>query len=139
MNTQEAAQELALTRIFTDEDFKKIDMANVKKAVTNSRKRPLEAEKTEFVKLDKIEMIYKKRKHDRESRLETVMKGRTDRSQFGFKDNRKNEHSSKTNKEKRKTKNFQMMRQKARGKVKKSFKDKQAAMRKHLLQQKKMR
>lgn len=139
MNEQEAAQELAMTKIFTDEDFKKIDMANVKKAVTNARKRPLEAEKNEFVKLDKIEMIYKKRKHDKASRLETVMKGRTDRSEFGFKDNRKNEHSSKTNKEKQKNKNFGMMRQKARGKVKKSFKDKQAKLRKHLLQQKKMR
>uniref|UniRef100_T1GI53 Protein SDA1 n=1 Tax=Megaselia scalaris TaxID=36166 RepID=T1GI53_MEGSC len=68
LSAQEAAQELALTKIFTDEDFKKIDMANVKKTVTNSRKRPLEAEKSEFVKLDKIEMIYKKRKHDKEAR-----------------------------------------------------------------------
>lgn len=139
MNAQEAAQELALTRIFTDDDFKKIDLANVKKSVTNSRKRPLEAEKSEFVKLDKIEMIYKKRKHDKEARLETVMRGREDRSKFGFKDNRKNENCSKTNKEKRKNKNFQMLRAKARGKVKKSFKDKQMALRKHLLQQKKMR
>lgn len=114
-------------------------MANVKKTVTNSRKRPLEAEKSEFVKLDKIEMIYKKRKHDKEARMESVMKGRTDRSEFGFKDNRKNKNCSKTNKEKRKNKNFQMLRAKARGKIKKSFKDKQLALRKHLLQQKKMR
>ncbi|XP_055839461.1 protein SDA1 homolog [Episyrphus balteatus] len=139
LNEKEAAQELALTRIFTDEDFKRIDMANIKKAVTNSRKRPLEKDKAEFVKLDNIEMIYKKRKHDKDSRLETVKEGRKDRERFGYKDGRKNENCSTTNREKRKGKNFIMMRHKARGKVKKSFKDKQKALRDHLLKQKKMK
>lgn len=139
LNEKEAAQELALTRIFTDEDFKRIDMANIKKSVTNSRKRPLEKDKVEFVKLDNIEMIYKKRKHDKEARLETVQEGRKDREKFGYKDGRKNENCSRTNREKRKGKNFIMMRHKARGKVKKSFKDKQKALRNHLLKQKKMK
>ncbi|XP_037949472.1 protein SDA1 homolog [Teleopsis dalmanni] len=139
LNEKEAAQELALTRIFTDEDFKKINAANLKKTVTNARKRPLEKDRSEFVKLDNIEMIYKKRKHDKESRLETVKAGREDREKFGWKDGRKNENCSKTNREKRKNKNFVMMRHKARSKVKKSFRDKQQALRKHLLQQKKMK
>ncbi|KAL7735961.1 hypothetical protein ACLKA6_002394 [Drosophila palustris] len=139
LNQKEAAQELALTRIFTDEDFKRINAANLKKTVTNARKRPLEQDRAEFVKLNNIEMIYKKRKHDKESRLETVQAGRQDRERFGWKDGRVNENCSKTNKEKRKTKNFGMLRHKARSKVKKSFRDKQMAMRKHLLHQKKMK
>ncbi|KAH8402207.1 hypothetical protein KR009_010456 [Drosophila setifemur] len=139
LNQKEAAQELALTRIFTDEDFKRINAANLKKTVTSARKRPLEQDRAEFVKLNSIEMIYKKRKHDKESRLETVQEGRKDRERFGWKDGRVNEHCSKTNREKRKTKNFGMLRHKARSKVKKSFKDKQQALRKHLLQQKKMK
>ncbi|XP_068144098.1 protein SDA1 homolog [Drosophila tropicalis] len=139
LNQKEAAQELALTRIFTDEDFKRINAANLKKTVTNARKRPLEQDRSEFVKLNNIEMIYKKRKHDKDSRLETVQAGRQDRERFGWKDGRVNEHCSKTNKEKRKTKNFGMLRHKARSKVKKSFRDKQMALRKHLLHQKKMK
>ncbi|XP_067633966.1 protein SDA1 homolog isoform X2 [Eurosta solidaginis] len=139
LDAKEAAQELAMTRIFTDEDFKRINAAQLKKTVTNARKRPLEKEREEFVKLNSIEMIYKKRKHDKESRLETVKAGRQDREKFGWKDGRKNENSSKTNRENRKNKNFQMMRHKARSKVKKSFRDKQKALRKHLLHQKKMK
>ncbi|XP_053962212.1 protein SDA1 homolog [Anastrepha ludens] len=139
LDAKEAAQELAMTRIFTDEDFRRINAAQLKKTVTNARKRPLEKDRAEFVKLNSIEMIYKKRKHDKESRLETVKAGREDREKFGWKDGRKNEHSSKTNSEKRKRKNFVMMRHKARSKVKKSFRDKQRAMRKHLLHQKKMK
>uniref|UniRef100_W8BMD1 Protein SDA1 n=1 Tax=Ceratitis capitata TaxID=7213 RepID=W8BMD1_CERCA len=139
LDAKEAAQELAMTRIFTDEDFKRINAAQLKKTVTNARKRPLEKDRAEFVKLNSIEMIYKKRKHDKESRLETVKAGREDREKFGWKDGRKNEHCSKTNRENRKRKNFVMMRHKARSKVKKSFRDKQKAMRKHLLHQKKMK
>uniref|UniRef100_A0A0A1XFZ6 Protein SDA1 n=1 Tax=Zeugodacus cucurbitae TaxID=28588 RepID=A0A0A1XFZ6_ZEUCU len=139
LDVKEAAQELAMTRIFTDEDFKRINAAQLKKTVTNARKRPLEKDRAEFVKLNSIEMIYKKRKHDKESRLETVKAGRQDREKFGYKDGRKNENCSKTNRENRKKKNFVMMRHKARGKVKRSFQDKQKAMRKHLLHQKKMK
>uniref|UniRef100_A0A0K8TT54 Protein SDA1 n=1 Tax=Tabanus bromius TaxID=304241 RepID=A0A0K8TT54_TABBR len=139
LDEKQAAQELVLTRILTDEDFKKIDMANIKKTVTSARKRPLEAEKTEFVKLDNIEMIYKKRKHDKQSRLESIQKGRQDREKFGYKDGRQNENCSKTNREKRKRKNFMMMRHKAKTKVKKSFREKQHALRRHLLHQKKMK
>lgn len=139
LDKKEAAKEIALARIFTDEDFKRIDAQNIKKHVSNARKRPLEAEKTEYVKLNDIEMIYKKRRTDKASRLESVMKGREDREKFGYRDKRKNIHCSKTNSEKKKNKNFGMMRHKARSKVKKSFKDKQQSLRKHLLKQKKMK
>ena len=139
VDAKQAAADLASTRIFTDEDFKRIDAELVNKHVRNARKRPLEADKSEYVKLDDIEMIYKKRRTDKLARLETVMKGREDREKFGYRDKRKNLHCSKTNTEKRKTKNFGMMRHKARSKVKASFKDKQQALRKHLVKQKKMK
>lgn len=139
MDEKTAAQELALTRIFTDDDFKRIDAANIRKHTTNSRKRPVEAEKSEYVRLDDIEMIFKKRKTDKLARLESVLKGRTGRDKFGYKDGRHSIHCSKTNAEKRKQKNFGMMRHKARSKVKRSFKDKQMDLRKHLLKQKKMK
>ncbi|ETN60898.1 mystery 45A [Anopheles darlingi] len=140
LNTAEAMQELALTKIFTDADFARIEQERVKKQVTHhSRKRQLETERSEFVKLDSIEMIYKRRKTDKEARVESMKKGREGREKFGYKDNRLNPHCSKTNREKRKTKNFGMIRHKARGKVKKSFRDKQLALRKHLMNMKKMK
>uniref|UniRef100_A0A1Q3F542 Protein SDA1 n=1 Tax=Culex tarsalis TaxID=7177 RepID=A0A1Q3F542_CULTA len=140
LTSKEALQELALTKIFTDADFARIEQEQVKKKMThNTRKRQLEKERSEFVKLDDIEMIYKKRKTDKEARIESMKRGREGREKFGYKDNRHDPFCSKTNREKRKTKNFNMIRHKARGKVKKSFRDKQLALRNHLLKQKKMK
>lgn len=139
LDEKQAAQEMAMTRIFTDEDFARIDARNIKKHVSNARKRPLETEKTEYVKLNDIEMIFKKRRNDKATRMDSVMQGREGREKFGYRDKRKNIHCSTTNSEKQKKKNFGMMRMKARSKVKKSFKDKQQAMKKHLLKQKKMK
>uniref|UniRef100_A0A182WFG3 Protein SDA1 n=1 Tax=Anopheles minimus TaxID=112268 RepID=A0A182WFG3_9DIPT len=140
LNTAEAMQELALTKIFTDADFARIEQERVKKQLTHhTRKRQLETERSEFVKLDAIEMIYKRRKADKQTRVESMQKGREDRERFGYKDNRLNPHCSKTNREKQKNKNFSMIRHKVRGKVKKSFRDKQVALRKHLLHVKKMK
>lgn len=148
VDEKEVAKELALTKIFTDADFKKIEGELIKRKVTNSsRKRKAEStatsnqmpEKSEVVRLKDIEMIYKKRRTDKQARIESMHKGREGREKFGFKDGRLNMHCSKTNREKEKRKNFQMIRQKARGKVKKSFRDKQLALRKHLTQQKKMK
>uniref|UniRef100_A0A182P491 Protein SDA1 n=1 Tax=Anopheles epiroticus TaxID=199890 RepID=A0A182P491_9DIPT len=140
LNTAEAMQELALTKIFTDADFARIEQERVKKQVTHhSRKRQLETERSEFVKLDAIEMIYKRRKADKQARVESIQKGREGREKFGYKDNRLNPHCSKTNREKQKNKNFTMIRHKVRGKIKKSFRDKQVALRKHLLHVKKMK
>lgn len=140
LTSKQALQELALTKIFTDADFARIEQEQVKKKMThNNRKRQLEKERSEFVKLDDIEMIYKKRKTDKEARIESMKRGREGREKFGYKDNRHDPFCSKTNREKRKTKNFNMIRHKARGKVKKSFRDKQLALRKHLINQKKMK
>lgn len=144
---KDLAKKVTLERILTDEDFKRIDMANIKKQLQNKKgaKRKLEEEKrlseqpAEFVKLGDIENIYKKRKHDKQTRLETVRTGQADREKFGYKDGRMNENCSKTNREKRKKKNFQMIKHKVQKKGKRSFKDKQISLRNHLIKMKKMK
>lgn len=146
----EAARELSSMKFFTDQDFEKIEAEVIRRKVENSsknRKRKsdkdieaeLSEEDSEFVSLSKIEMIYKKKKTDKQERIAKMKEGRDGREKFGYKDGRQDEHCSKTNREKSKNKNFMMMRNKARGKVKKSFRDKQMALRKHLVQQKKMK
>jgi len=142
----ELAKQVVLDRILTDEDFKRMEIANAKKEVTAARKgvkrKPeddIKTNQSELVRLGDIENIYKKRKHDKQTRLETVKRGQVDREKFGYKDGRMNIHCSKTNREKRKTKNFLMLKHKARGKVKRSFKDKQIALRNHLVKQKRMK
>ncbi|KAM3964552.1 SDA1 domain containing protein Mys45A [Aphomia sociella] len=137
------AREIAMETIFTDEDFKRIEAAQIKKQVKGIKRKSAVEEETdengELVQLSAIENIHKKRKHDKNARLETVMKGREERDKYGYKDRRKNVNCSKTNREKRKTKNYQMVKHKAKGKIKRSFKDKQIAFRNYLIKQKKMR
>lgn len=143
---KDLAHEVTVDRILTDEDFKRIDAANIQKQITNAKKgtkRKAEDLKKEspsdLVKLGDIENIYKKRKHDKQSRIESVKAGQTDREKFGYKDGRMNTNCSKTNREKRKTKNYQMIKHKIQRKGKRSFKDKQIALRNHLIKQKKMK
>lgn len=141
------AKKVTIERLLTDEDFKRIDMANIQKQLHSTNKgqkrkidesNPLK-NKDDLVKLSDIENIYKKRKHDKQTRIEAVKKGQEGREKFGYKDGRVNIHCSKTNREKRKKKNFQMIKHKVQGKVKRSFKDKQVALRNHLLKLKKMK
>lgn len=139
------AVEVSQMRLLTDEDFRKIDAARLSKEVTalkRGKKRPAEEEtcsKGELVSLADIENIYKKRRHDKEMRQECVKKGQEGREKFGFQVRRLNPNSSKTNREKRKTKNYMMLKHKARGKLKRSFKEKQIALRNHLLRLRKMK
>lgn len=142
LEKRNTARNVAMDTIFTDEDFKRIEAAQVKKHVSGAKRKIVdeeEAETGELVELSAIENIHKKRKHDKDARLDSVMKGREDRDKFGYKDRRKNINCSKTNREKRKTKNYQMVKHKAKGKIKRSFKDKQIAFRDYLIKQKKMR
>ncbi|XP_065333560.1 protein SDA1 homolog isoform X1 [Cloeon dipterum] len=139
------AAEVCAMRILTDEDFKEIDAAQIRKQITvvsKNRKRKMVDEdvpKGELVTLGDIENIYKKRKHDKAARLETVRKGQEGREKWGYQDRRQNPHSSKTNTEKKKNKAFNMVKHKIRGKVKRSFKDKQIALRNHLLKMKRLK
>jgi len=140
---KEKAAQVSSMRILTDEDFKRIEIAQLNKQMTSAkRKRTAEPDTTsrgELVRLKDIENIYKKRKHDKQTRIDSIKSGQEGREKFGYKDGRLNPFSSKTNREKKKTKNFMMVKHKAKGKVKKSFKDKQIALRNHLTKLKKMK
>ncbi|XP_025404914.1 protein SDA1 homolog isoform X1 [Sipha flava] len=141
---REKATHVSSMRILTDEDFKRIEIAQLSKQMTTAknRKRPAERDESsrgELVRLKDIENIYKKRKHDKQTRIDSIKKGQEGREKFGYKDGRLNPFSSKTNREKKKTKNFMMIKHKAKGKAKKSFKDKQIALRNHLTKLKKMK
>jgi len=140
------AIEVTSSRILTDADFKQIEAAQLKKQVqgfSKSRNKRCRLDddnpivnsakpREELVDLANIEMIHKKRKHDKEARLATVMEGRKDREKFGAKRGKQNEHASTTNKEKMKKKNFMMMKHKLKRKTKRSFVEKQATLRNSL-------
>ncbi|XP_050465864.1 protein SDA1 homolog [Cataglyphis hispanica] len=137
---------ISIERLLTDKDFRKIDVALAKQEVTYAKraaKRTHEQIETnqdgELVKLSDIENIYKKRKHDKATRQKSVKKGQEQRDKFGFKDRRQNAMCSKTNREKKKGKAFLMVKQKLKGKVKRSFRDKQIALKNYLLKQRKMK
>lgn len=92
--------------------------------------------KSEIVNLSEIESVHKKMRHDKESRLATVLAGREGREKFSKpKPKRQNEFASTTNKEKLKKKPFMMVShsKKSRWKTKKSFREKQLALRDALL------
>merc|ERR1719369_995311 len=142
------ASEVTLGKVLTDEDFKRIDAAQLKKQVQGVRKgskTPQKGKKRtadeadldeedlttagrdELVRLEDIEMIHKKRKHDKEARLETVMRGREDRGKFGSGKTKVNEHAGTTNKQKNKKKNFSMMKHKIKSKSGKKIISREAA------------
>ena len=146
------AREATLGKILTDEDFIKIDAAQLKKQVVGVRKggkgkkrTAVEADldqeaedaaiegRRELVNLDDIEMIYKKKRHDKEARMEAIMGGREGREKFGSMKNKKAEGASITNKQKSRKKNFSMMKHKIKAKGKKSFREKQVALKKRLM------
>merc|ERR1740116_25874 len=84
----------------------------------------------ELVNLDAIEMIHKKKRHDKEARMATVIAGREGRERFGH-ISKKGTGASMTNKQKAKKKNFSMMKHKIKTKGKKSFREKQQALKKN--------
>ncbi|XP_078812472.1 protein SDA1 homolog [Oryzias latipes] len=135
------------SRLFTQDDFKKIRLVQMAKEVNaapgKGQKRKAvefdEEEKGELLTLRNIEKLHKKPKADKETRLATAMAGRTDRKDFVKKHSKLNPHASTSNKEKKKHKNFMMMRhsQNVRTKGKRSFREKQIALREALLKRRK--
>ncbi|KAK9532516.1 hypothetical protein VZT92_009896 [Zoarces viviparus] len=137
------------SRLLTQDDFKKIRLVQLAKEVNGApgkgQKRThvdLEEEEDnrgEVLTLRNIEKLHKKPKADKETRLATAMAGRPDRKDFVKKHTKLNPHAGTSNREKRKTKNFMMMRhsQNVRTKGKRSFRDKQIALRDALLKKKK--
>uniref|UniRef100_A0A0E9X2F0 Protein SDA1 n=1 Tax=Anguilla anguilla TaxID=7936 RepID=A0A0E9X2F0_ANGAN len=141
---------VSASRLLTQDDFKKIRLAQMAKEVNSapgkSQKRKSmddsdEETRGELLSLRNIERLHKKPKADKETRLATAMAGRTDRKEFVRKRFKLNPYASTTNKEKKRTKNFMMMRhsRNVRTKNKRSFRDKQVALRDALLKKKKLK
>ncbi|XP_064164992.1 protein SDA1 homolog [Anguilla rostrata] len=141
---------VSASRLLTQDDFKKIRIAQMAKEVNSapgkSQKRKSmddsdEETRGELLSLRNIERLHKKPKADKETRLATAMAGRTDRKEFVRKRFKLNPYASTTNKEKKRTKNFMMMRhsRNVRTKNKRSFRDKQVALRDALLKKKKLK
>lgn len=143
------AAAISTSRVLTQDDFQKIRMAQMKKEMDAA---PGKAQKRKYIEIDSeeesrgellslrdIERLHKKPKSDKETRLATAMAGRTDRKEFVRKKTKINPFSSSTNKEKKKQKNFMMMRysQNVRSKTKRSFREKQLALRDALLKKRK--
>ncbi|XP_020780860.1 protein SDA1 homolog [Boleophthalmus pectinirostris] len=135
-------------RLLTQDEFKKIRLVQMAKEVSaapgKAQKRKMidideEEESGEILTLRNIEKLHKKPKADKETRLATAMAGRTDKKEFIRKRTKLNPHASTSNKEKRRTKNFMMMRhsQNVRTKGKRSFREKQIALRDALLRKRK--
>lgn len=83
----------------------------------------------ELLSLRDIVRLHKKPKSDKETRLAMAMAGKTDQKEFVRKKTKMNPFSSSTNKEKKKQKNFMMMRysHNVRSKNKRSFREKQVS------------
>ncbi|XP_032313710.1 protein SDA1 homolog isoform X2 [Camelus ferus] len=143
------AAAVSTSRVLSQEDFQKIRMAQMRKELDAA---PGKAQKRKYIEIDSdeesrgellslrdIERLHKKPKSDKETRLATAMAGRTDRKEFVRKKTKMNPFSSSTNKEKKKQKNFMMMRysHSVRSKTKRSFREKQLALRDALLKKRK--
>uniref|UniRef100_A0A8C5NVC4 Protein SDA1 n=1 Tax=Jaculus jaculus TaxID=51337 RepID=A0A8C5NVC4_JACJA len=143
------AAAISTSRVLTQDDFQKIRLAQMRKELDAA---PGKAQKRKYIEVDSdeesrgellslrdIERLHKKPKSDKETRLATAMAGKTDRKEFVRKKTKINPFSSSTNKEKKKQKNFMMMRysQNVRSKNKRSFREKQLALRDALLKKRK--
>ncbi|NWZ33132.1 SDA1 protein, partial [Brachypodius atriceps] len=144
------AAAVSTSRLLTQEDFKKIRLAQLSKELNSA---PGKAAKRKYIEIDDeeeegrgellslrdIEHLHKKPKSDKETRLATAKAGKTDRKEFVKKKTRINPFASSSNKEKQKNKNFMMMRysHSVRTKNKRSFREKQLALRDALLKKRK--
>lgn len=98
-----------------------------------------EEERGELPRLADIEHLHKRPKMDRDARMETVRAGREGREKFG-RPKKKGPHVGRTNKKLARNKAFVMVRRKEAKKMKRrSFREKQLALKKYLINQKKMR
>jgi len=147
---KQKAESISTTRILTDEDFKKIKQTSLGQKLDPKRGRKRRSrsistsednpERGELVKLSQIENVCKKMRHDKESRLATVMAGREGREKFNKPPSKRMDvNASTTNKEKLKNKPFMMISHSSRyrSKGKKSFREKQIALRDSLLKREK--
>ncbi|XP_030421027.1 protein SDA1 homolog [Gopherus evgoodei] len=143
------AAAVSTSRVLTQEDFQKIRLAQIAKELNSApgkaaKRKNIEIDsdeerRGELLSLRDIEHLHKKPKSDKETRLATAMAGKTNRKEFVKRKTKMNPFASSTNKEKKKQKNFMMMRysHNVRTKNKRSFREKQLALRDALLKKRK--
>ncbi|XP_037752640.1 protein SDA1 homolog isoform X2 [Chelonia mydas] len=143
------AAAVSTSRVLTQEDFQKIHLAQIAKELNSAPGKAAkrkniaidsdEESRGELLSLRDIEHLHKKPKSDKETRLATAMAGKTNRKEFVKRKTKMNPFASSTNKEKKKQKNFMMMRysHNVRTKNKRSFREKQLALRDALLKKRK--
>ncbi|XP_042897863.1 protein SDA1 homolog [Parasteatoda tepidariorum] len=145
-SNKEKAMAVSMNRILSQEEFKKVKIAQLSKQVkfAKGKKRKAaeedmnaeELNRGEVVSLKDIEKLHKRPKPNKETRLATVLESREGREKFAKK-NKKNPSAGKTQKEHNKRKAFMMIKHKVRSKTKRSFKDKQISLRNALLKRRK--
>uniref|UniRef100_A0A8C9EQM8 Protein SDA1 n=1 Tax=Pavo cristatus TaxID=9049 RepID=A0A8C9EQM8_PAVCR len=134
------AAAVSTSRLLTQEDFHRIRLAQLSREINSApgkaaKRKNIEIDdeeesRGELLSLRDIEHLHKKPKSDKETRLATAMAGKTNRKEFVKKKKRLNPFASSTNKEKKKQKNFMMMRysHNVRTKNKRSFREKQVIL-----------
>lgn len=141
------AEHISTDRILSSKEIKKIKVAQMAKQLMAAQPRRMTRkdettkeviEETlkgnDRVRLGDIERIYKKPKHNKESRLATVIEGRDGREKYGAKKPKMNEKASTSNKDKRRNKAFGMIKHKLkRSKRKKTFHEKQLELKQKLI------
>jgi len=150
MNPEEAkrrAEHISTERILTTKEIKRVKATQMaKQLVAAQPKRLTRKDETtrevlqetlsagERVRLEDIERIYKKPKHNKESRLATVLDGREGREKYGSKKPKLNEKASSSNRDKNRNKAFGMIKHKLkRHKKRKTFREKQVELKQKLL------
>ncbi|GMT09943.1 hypothetical protein PFISCL1PPCAC_1240, partial [Pristionchus fissidentatus] len=158
---KEKAVKVSEGRILTQEEFKKINQFQIKKAlvsqkkiareIVGTRKRTNDDDKLDeeyeekrqrrvegdgLPRLRDIEHFHKKmRRATKEERMESIMEGREGREDYG-KRKKNGPHVGKTNRENAKKKVFSMVKNKIRGKNRqRSFRDQQTSLKNYLLRQ----
>lgn len=141
------AETISTDRILTTKEIRKVKATQMAKQLLAAQpKRMTRKDETtkeviedtlnrnDRVRLTDIERIYKKPKHDKESRLATVIDGRDGREKFGVKKPKMNENASTSNRDKRRNKAFGMIKHKLkRHKKGKTFHEKHLEMKQKLL------
>ncbi|XP_022693010.1 protein SDA1 homolog isoform X2 [Varroa jacobsoni] len=148
---REKAKLISATRILSQKEFaqvrqvqlaKKVDAALPKRFLKKKNEIPAADDikggtanlivdptvRKETVQLRDIEKLSKNLKNDKAARMASIQAGREGREKFGGYKQTKAEYASLSNKQKRKTKTYNMIKHKVGAKVKRSFRDKQLAL-----------
>lgn len=148
---KQKAEHISTERILSSKEIRRVKVAQMAKQLMAAQpKRMTRKDETtkevvqstlgsgERVRLEDIERIYKKPKHNKESRLSTVIEGREGRGKFGVKKPKLNEKASTSNRDKNRNKAFGMVKHKLkRHKRKKTFHEKQLELKQKLLNREK--